>query len=142
MTLDKKLPQVALKSRPVFSQPASALRTTRCSLASALTKGTRTANGNYTSIGMATKTLAMVHGIRALFQRKAAACPRSKRICSSVESWPKRQSTQKPFLRQMGLQPGTVGYNNVMFNVLDLYIQAPAAVPKFIQTLAAKGFHD
>ena len=44
----------------------------------------------------------------------------------------------KPFLRQMGLQPGTVGYNNVMFNVLDLYIQAPAAVPKFIQTLAAK----
>ena len=41
-------------------------------------------------------------------------------------------------LRQMGLEPGTVGYNNVMFNVLDLFIQAPAVVPKFIQTLAAK----
>ena len=38
----------------------------------------------------------------------------------------------------MGLEPGTVGYNNVMFNVLDLFIQAPAVVPKFIQTLAAK----
>ena len=25
-----------------------------------------------------------------------------------------------------------------MFNVLDLFIQAPAVVPKFIQTLAAK----
>ena len=42
-----------------------------------------------------------------------------------------------PVLRQMGLSPGTVAYNNVMFNALDLRVQAPAALPGFLQNINA-----
>ena len=38
-------------------------------------------------------------------------------------------------LKQLGLQPGTQGYNRTMFNILDLTVQAPAAVPNFIAKL-------
>ena len=38
-------------------------------------------------------------------------------------------------LRAMGLQPGTQGFNRVMFNILDLTVQAPAAVQDFISKL-------
>ena len=42
----------------------------------------------------------------------------------------------RPILLQMGLRPGTVGFNNVMFNVLDLRVQAPAALPGFLQNIS------
>ena len=40
-----------------------------------------------------------------------------------------------PVLKQLGLQPGTQGYNRTMFNILDLTVQAPAAVRDFVAKL-------
>jgi len=39
-----------------------------------------------------------------------------------------RMGQVAPALRAVGLQPGTVGYNRMMFNVLDLTVQSPLAV--------------
>ena len=38
-------------------------------------------------------------------------------------------------LKRLGLQPSTQGYNRVMFNILDLTVQAPAAVQTFVTKL-------
>ena len=38
-------------------------------------------------------------------------------------------------LKQLGLQSGTQGYNRAMFNILDLTVQAPAAVRTFLVKL-------
>ena len=43
----------------------------------------------------------------------------------------------RPMLRQIGLEPGTVAYNNVLFSALDLRVQAPAAVAGYLQNIAA-----
>lgn len=40
-----------------------------------------------------------------------------------------------PVLQRMGLKPNTQGWNRVMFNILDLRVQAPAAVTTFISKL-------
>ena len=42
----------------------------------------------------------------------------------------------KPVLLQIGLRPGTVAYNNVMFSALDLRVQAPTALPGFLQNMS------
>ena len=46
-----------------------------------------------------------------------------------------RTQQAAPALRAAGLQPGTAGYNRMMFNVLDLSVQAPAAVRDFLSQL-------
>jgi hypothetical protein len=43
--------------------------------------------------------------------------------------------TVAPILQRMGIPQGTVGFNRLMFNILDLKVQAPAAVPDFIRQL-------
>jgi hypothetical protein len=40
-----------------------------------------------------------------------------------------------PILGQLGVKPGTVAYNRLMFNILDLNVQAPAAVSDFVRML-------
>ena len=42
----------------------------------------------------------------------------------------------RPFLIVNGLMPGTQGYNRVMFNVLDLTVQSPAAAQDFVGKLS------
>ena len=37
----------------------------------------------------------------------------------------------RPYLIVYGLQPGTQGYNRVMFNLIDLEVQSPAAARDF-----------
>lgn len=53
--------------------------------------------------------------------------------------WMARLSQQAvrvaPVLGQLGVRPGTVAYNRLMFNVLDLSVQAPAAISDFIRML-------
>ena len=41
----------------------------------------------------------------------------------------------QPIMAQLGLRRGTQGYNRVMFNILDLRVQAPAALPDFVSNL-------
>ena len=40
-----------------------------------------------------------------------------------------------PVLQRLGFAPGTQGYNRLLFNVLDLTVQAPAAAQDFIKML-------
>ena len=47
----------------------------------------------------------------------------------------KSQAALKPILIKAGLLSGTQGYNRVMFNVLDLQVQAPLAVESFLRKL-------
>ena len=44
-----------------------------------------------------------------------------------------------PSLQALGLSPGTQGWNRVMFNVLDLQVQAPAALRGFLMNLRRAG---
>ena len=41
------------------------------------------------------------------------------------------QQRMRPQLIKMGLEPGTQGYNRVMFNIMDLTVQSPAAAQDF-----------
>ena len=45
-------------------------------------------------------------------------------------------SSVGPVLRQMGLNPGTVGFNNAMFSALDLRVEPPKALPGYLQNLS------
>jgi hypothetical protein len=40
-----------------------------------------------------------------------------------------------PQLEAMGLQQGTVGFNRVMFNIIDMADEAPSLVQSFVQKL-------
>ena len=138
MSLDKKLPQVAPEEQASLLSTSFSSQNDTMFIGIGINEGTRTANGSYTKHWYGHKdpgngawnrgTVSAQSG--SLSPKQADMQFRGKLAQTAINT--------KPFLRQMGLQPGTVGYNNVMFNVLDLYIQAPAAVPKFIQTLAAK----
>lgn len=44
----------------------------------------------------------------------------------------RQQMTYQPVLERIGIRRGTQGYNRLMFNILDLSVQAPAAVPDFV----------
>ena len=44
-------------------------------------------------------------------------------------------ATMAPVLQRLGLPPNSQGWNRVMFNILDLRVQAPAAVQTFISKL-------
>jgi len=44
----------------------------------------------------------------------------------------RQQMNYQPLLARAGIQQGTQGYNRLMFNILDLTVQAPAAVPDFV----------
>ena len=53
------------------------------------------------------------------------------------------QTTVRPVLLAYGLEPGTQGFNRTMFNILDLYVQAPEAAQGLIKNLkpvAEQGF--
>ena len=45
------------------------------------------------------------------------------------------QQRMRPQLIKMGLAPGTQGYNRVMFNIMDLTVQSPAAAQDFVGKL-------
>ena len=42
------------------------------------------------------------------------------------------QMKATPLLERLGIKRGSHGFNRLMFNVLDLQVQAPAAVPDFL----------
>ena len=44
-------------------------------------------------------------------------------------------ATMAPVLQRLGLSPNSQGWNRVMFNVLDLRVQAPAALQTFVSKL-------
>jgi hypothetical protein len=40
-----------------------------------------------------------------------------------------------PLLQRMGIPQNSVGFNRLLFNALDLAVQAPAALPDFLKRL-------
>ena len=48
----------------------------------------------------------------------------------------RKATTSAPILQRIGLRPGTQGWHRAMFNILDLTVQAPAAVPDFVRKLS------
>ena len=55
------------------------------------------------------------------------------------QHWTKRlarvQQKHENILSSYGLVPGTADYNDIMFNILDLEVQAPAAVEDFVKAI-------
>lgn len=101
-----------------------------------IAEGTRTADGGYTKAyyghrdpGNGVWNVGTVSG-------QQGGSPRS-----SDQRWMARLTRQAttvaPLLQRMGVQPGTQGWNRLMFNVLDLAVQAPAAVTDFVRKLPA-----
>ena len=101
-----------------------------------IAEGTRTANGGYTQA---------YYGHRdpgdGNYNRGTVSGGRGNRLTPEQvdQRWMSRLSSTSiratGALRAMGLQPGTQGFNRVMFNILDLTVQAPAAVQDFIGKL-------
>jgi hypothetical protein len=95
-------------------------------------EGTRTAAGGYTQAyyghrdsGDGNWNRGTVSGGRGTSMSPGMVDKRWMGILTGV------QQRMRPFLIVYGLQPGTQGYNRVMFNMLDLEVQSPAAARDF-----------
>jgi len=99
-------------------------------------EGTRTAGGGYTKAyyghrdsGDGNNNRGTVSGGRGNRLSPRQVDQKWMRVLTS------RSQQATPVLRAAGLEPGTAGWNRVMFNVLDLSVQSPAAVPDFLAKL-------
>ena len=101
-----------------------------------IAEGTRTPNGGYTQNyyghedpGDKNRNIGTVSG-----GRNGEASPQQvDRNWMSILT--RAQMNYAPILRRFGITSGTQGYNRMMFNLLDLRVQAPAAVPDLIKKL-------
>jgi hypothetical protein len=99
-----------------------------------ISEGTRTANGGYTKAyyghrdpGNGVWNVGTVSG-----QQGGTPASSDRRWMGNLTS---QSVSVAPILQRLGLQPGTQGWNRVLFNVLDLTVQAPAAARDFIAKL-------
>ena len=95
-------------------------------------EGTRTASGGYTKAyyghtdpGDGNYNRGTVSGGRGSSMSPAMVDRRWMGILTGV------QQRMRPYLIVYGLQPGTQGYNRVMFNLIDLEVQSPQAARDF-----------
>ena len=103
-------------------------------IAIGINEGTRTASGQYTKAyfghtdpGNGRRNVGTVSG-----QQGGSPATSDRRWAGILSGTGQRV---EPLLRRLGVEPGTVGFNRLMFNVLDLRVQAPAAVGDFIKAL-------
>lgn len=107
-------------------------------LAIGIAEGTRTASGGYTKAyfghtdpGDGFANRGTVSGGRGM----GNASPRQvDRIWMGKLT--RQAVAAAPVLQRYGLRPGTQGWHRAMFNVLDLSVQAPAAVADFVRKLS------
>jgi hypothetical protein len=107
-------------------------------IAIGIAEGTRTPNGGYTKAyfghtdpGDGFANRGTVSGGRGM----GNASPKQvDRIWMGKLT--RQASSAAPILQRYGLRPGTQGWHRAMFNVLDLAVQAPAAVPDFVRKLS------
>lgn len=99
-----------------------------------ISEGTRTASGGYTKAyyghrdpGNGVWNVGTVSG-----QQGGSPQGSDRRWMANLTSTAARIA---PTLQKMGLQSGTQAFNRIMFNVLDLNVQAPAALGDFIRKL-------
>ena len=95
-------------------------------------EGTRTPNGGYTQAYYGHKDPGDGFSNRGTVSggRESGASPEmvDQRWMGTLTSV---QQKMRPSLIVMGLMPGTQGYNRVMFNLMDLTVQSPAAAQDF-----------
>ena len=122
------LPQVAASSPVGFVPTAITSDKHPIFVAIGIAEGTRTPNGGYTRAYYGHTDPGDKNWNRGTVSggRGTNATP------AQVDRQWMRTSTQlanqvAPILRRAGLQPGTQGWNRVMFNVLDLNVQSPEA---------------
>lgn len=103
-----------------------------------IAEGTRTPNGGFTRAYHGHRDPGDGHNNRGTVSggRGSNASPAQvdRQWMAQLTS---RSVAVAPILQRVGLQPGTQGWNRVMFNVLDLTVQAPLAVQQFIAKLPA-----
>lgn len=99
-----------------------------------INEGTRTANGGFTRNYQGhTDPGNGVRNVGTIAAQQGGTPQAADRRWAGILS--QTSIAMAPVLRRLGLSQGTVGFNRVMFNILDLKVQAPAAVPDFIRKL-------
>ena len=135
------LPQVAAAGRTGVLPQAISLNHP-IYIAIGIAEGTRTADGGFTKAWHGHPDPSGRPGTN-----KGTVSNNSGKPAAVVDREWTRSLTQTmmkaaPFVAKLA-QPGTVGYNRLMFNIADLAVQAPAALSDFIKklpSLASKGF--
>jgi hypothetical protein len=131
------LPQVAATAPVGFVPLAITSDKHPMLIAIGISEGTRTANGGYTKAYYGHRDPVDGHWNRGTVSGGRGSSASSAQV---DRQWMARLTQQAvsiaPVLQRLGLQPGTQGWNRVLFNVLDLTVQAdPAAVSDFIAKL-------
>ena len=102
-----------------------------------IAEGTRTADGGYTRHWNGHKDPGDGH-----FNRGTVSGGRGNNLSAAQVDKQYRgilaqtAIATRPVLLSIGLRPGTVAYNNVMFSALDLKVQAPKALPGFLLNIS------
>ncbi len=102
-----------------------------------IAEGTRTINGGYTRHYYGHRDIGDDNWNRGTVSggRNSNATP--KQVDAQwMRTLTARGARLAPILAQAGLRPGTVGYNRLMFNYLDLSVQAPKAADDFAGKLS------
>jgi hypothetical protein len=128
------LPQVAASAPVGFIPTAITNDKHPIFVAIGIAEGTRTPTGGYTKAyyghtdpGNGARNVGTVSG-----QQGGSPALTDRRWMGTLTATATRVA---PILQRMGLQPGTQGWNRVLFNVLDLNVQAPAALVDFIRKI-------
>ena len=136
---DAPLPQVSYTAPapelPLFIGPMHPIF-----VAIGINEGTRTANGGYTKnwrghrdVGDGGRNVGTISYDPAREGGNPVSPQQADKIYASRLS--RAQVLAKPWLIRSGLVSGTQGYNRMMFNLMDLQVQAPAAVPAFARKI-------
>ena len=134
-TLDTPTLPQAQADAPATPVPVAITRDTHpFFIAIGINEGTRTADGRYTKAYYGhTDPGNKKWNVGTVSGQQGGSPESTDRHWAGILSG--TGSRVEPVLRQMGFEPGTVGFNRLMFNVLDLKVQAPAALGSFLQAL-------
>jgi hypothetical protein len=99
-----------------------------------IAEGTRTAAGGFTRAYYGhTDPLSAARNVGTVSEQNGSSPQSADRRWMGTLT--QKQLQIAPLLQRMGVQSGSVGYNRLMFNALDLAVQAPAALPDFLRRL-------
>lgn len=134
-TTTPALPQV-VGSAPTQTLPLQLTQNHPIFIAIGIAEGTRTASGGFTSAYQGHRDPGDGHWNRGTVSggrgSNATAAQVDRQWTGTLTQ---RAVSVAPALQQLGLRPGTAAYNRVLFNVLDLTVQAPAAAGDFVRKL-------
>ena len=105
-------------------------------IAIGISEGTRTPSGGYTRAYYGhTDPGNGVHNVGTVSGQQGGSPQGSDRRWMATLT--QKQLQLAPVLQRLGIPANSVAYNRLMFNALDLMVQAPAAYPDFVRQLPA-----